>query len=417
MATRDDKPIAGLLRRGLSRSEASAGDCPGPDLLAAYYERSLDLGEKARWEVHFASCPHCRGQLAALARSEAPRTIATRPAWFLSWHWLAPAAAALAVVLVWVVVRSSPIFVHKGPAQLEQSAAIPSDKTTELASNATPAPSQAPRKEEAHPSLGAPAARPRASASDRAAKRNAPPAGTQQQDVIEAERTKSENEAEKTPEAETKPRIPPENNPAVAGMQVAAVPAPPPAPNQAAPSASAERADKFARPSRLARAVPEAAGQGNTAALKAMESRLAPVLILTPDVAVVWRIAPEGAIERSTDAGKTWRVQVANVWRSGAQTLVQSYDGAARTAQRPLSNVNPELAAGSAPSTKICWIVGHAGTILRTIDGEHWERVAPPAAVDLVSVQARDSQSASVTTADGRTFVTEDGGQTWQLKP
>jgi hypothetical protein len=55
------------------------------------------------------------------------------------------------------------------------------------------------------------------------------------------------------------------------------------------------------------------------------------------------------------------------------------------------------------------------------VDGEHWERVAPPAIAmgadgklpDWTGVVARDSQSVTITSGDGRKFTTADAGKTW----
>jgi photosystem II stability/assembly factor-like uncharacterized protein len=68
--------------------------------------------------------------------------------------------------------------------------------------------------------------------------------------------------------------------------------------------------------------------------------------------------------------------------------------------------------------------VGRNGAIARTIDGDRWEAVAPPAQAlgtaaklpDWTSITATDSQSAVITANDGRKFVTADGGKTWQLQ-
>jgi photosystem II stability/assembly factor-like uncharacterized protein len=77
--------------------------------------------------------------------------------------------------------------------------------------------------------------------------------------------------------------------------------------------------------------------------------------------------------------------------------------------------VSAELIAGSAPSETVCWVVGHGGTILRTTDGEHWERLASPAKSDLIGIDARDAQTAVLRTSDKLTkYVTRDGGKTWQ---
>ena len=47
-------------------------------------------------------------------------------------------------------------------------------------------------------------------------------------------------------------------------------------------------------------------------------------------------------------------------------------------------------------------------------DGATWRRVPFREAVDLVRVTASSATNASVTTVDGRTFATSDGGATWQ---
>jgi hypothetical protein len=72
MASRDqDNPMAGLLRRSLATTAPAQGECPGSDLLAAYYERSLGSDEMSHCEDHVSHCATCREQLAAMARAEA----------------------------------------------------------------------------------------------------------------------------------------------------------------------------------------------------------------------------------------------------------------------------------------------------------------------------------------------------------
>ena len=79
----------------------------------------------------------------------------------------------------------------------------------------------------------------------------------------------------------------------------------------------------------------------------------------------------------------------------------------------PPGDMASAITTGSAPSTTVCWIVGRAGTVLRSTDQRTWERLDFPVAVDLTSVNATDAQSAAVVTADGRTFSTSDGGMSW----
>ena len=110
----------------------------------------------------------------------------------------------------------------------------------------------------------------------------------------------------------------------------------------------------------------------------------------------LWRIGMRGSIERSTDAGKTWASQA--------------------------SPSREDWLAGAAVSDAVCWLVGRRGAIARTLDGEHWESIAPPsqaaglnaAMPDWVGVAAADTQTATITAGDGRKFATADGGKTWQ---
>jgi hypothetical protein len=85
--------------------------------------------------------------------------------------------------------------------------------------------------------------------------------------------------------------------------------------------------------------------------------------------------------------------------------------GAAWSAAMPAAE--SELTAGSAPATGICWVVGRGGAVWRSVDGRTWQRVTFPEITDLSAVMATDARSASVSSADGRTFRTSDGGVTW----
>jgi hypothetical protein len=107
----------------------------------------------------------------------------------------------------------------------------------------------------------------------------------------------------------------------------------------------------------------------------------------------------------SPDANVRWRISGANVEYSGdAGTMWQTQS----------TGVSAVLASGAAPSRTVCWIVGAAGTVVRSVDGRTWQRVAFPYAIDLRAVRASDEAHAVVTAVDGRTFATVDGGRTWQ---
>jgi len=113
-------------------------------------------------------------------------------------------------------------------------------------------------------------------------------------------------------------------------------------------------------------------------------------IIFAPSKKQAWRVGPSGKIERSSDAGKSWKPQK--------------------------SDVATDLVSGSAPAENICWIAGKAGTLLLTTDGGgHWKQIASPIAEDLGGVLARDAQHASIWDVPrGKTFETSDGGLTWK---
>ena len=59
-----------LLARGLAMSNTdSAGECPDPDVLAAFASHALSTPEYTHWESHVAGCALCQRDVAALART------------------------------------------------------------------------------------------------------------------------------------------------------------------------------------------------------------------------------------------------------------------------------------------------------------------------------------------------------------
>ena len=126
------------------------------------------------------------------------------------------------------------------------------------------------------------------------------------------------------------------------------------------------------------------------AARMAFSTRL-DVVVVSSNPSTRFRLLPGGGVQRSADGGATWRNEIVPV--------------------------TEPLTAGSSPSPSVCWLVGPSGTVLLTTDGRSWRRLAFPEAVELRAVVATDHESATVTTADGRSFVTTDAGQTWSRAP
>jgi photosystem II stability/assembly factor-like uncharacterized protein len=162
-------------------------------------------------------------------------------------------------------------------------------------------------------------------------------------------------------------------------------------PSQQEP-ASLDSVGKVAAPASaaptLARAAESRAAAASDRAV-ALSGQAAAIVseIASPDRSIRWRIGAAGSVQHSTNGGSTWEVLS--------------------------TGVVADLTAGVSPSPSVCWLVGRAGTVLLTTDGRRWQRVAFPEAADLAAVQATDARTATVTTADGRTFRTADGGLTW----
>ena len=135
------------------------------------------------------------------------------------------------------------------------------------------------------------------------------------------------------------------------------------------------------------RAVPPASVAARSAELRRANSDVGFTEILSPDSTLRWRAGARGFLQLSQNSGATWE---------------------------PLkSGVMVDLIAGASPLPSVCWLVGRAGTVLLTTDGRSWQRLTFPESVDLTTVRALDARRATVTTADGRTFTTTDGGLTW----
>jgi hypothetical protein len=76
-----------------------------------------------------------------------------------------------------------------------------------------------------------------------------------------------------------------------------------------------------------------------------------------------------------------------------------------------------DVTGGAAVSSSICWLIGRAGLVMLTTNGTVFDHVDLPERVDVATITAADARSATVTTADGRRFQTDDGGRTWRLIP
>jgi len=432
MASREqDKAMNGLLRQGLARDAATAQDCPQADVLAAYYQRSLDAEEATRWELHFSRCARCREQLAAMVRAdeaaEAAPGRARERSWFANPWMLVPAAAAALAILLWV--QFAPMMRSRQTGTAEVATAV-QPAAPSVAPAGTVARKAASASSKVSPALAAPKPERRAQEADREA-RNHKAASLK-------DSGKREQFSTRVTLAESAPAVaaPPqesrkEGGEAVGAARIANVP-PPPASAQAqyapgvvggvpggqpqrpaaAPAVAPQQNQIPKQEARtnlsllegqaakedsqaMQKAPAAVAATGERTAAKAAASRLRTAdersgsrIIHSPDAKVLWRIASPGFVELSLDGGATWNGQEVDP--------------------------NAELLAGASPGRKVCWLVGRNGAVFVTRDARTWNKVAPPAALDFVRVSAENDRAASVVSSDGQTFRTSDAGASWQ---
>lgn len=463
-----NEAMIGLLRRSLARDDAG-GSCPEPELLAAYFEHSLPHEEAAQFDRHVSTCSRCREQLAMMVRADdVPPKSKTKTMWLLDWRLLAATAAVMVIVTVWATrhpERPASVSQNLNAPLVAVSKEAPSNDLTAAPTRENDLTALPPSSRETdktakparvHPLAGAPQSsvaervdekkaassdavsdlvsgstvRPigKQSANNQAVETKSPEVGTAQQrsdagigqgsgqgfGMAPAQNARVGHAAggqqQPAPQLRTQQRV--QNMPASSQMvQVEASPQPvspstapaPPAPasskgaddsalgatSQSVTVESARepqaRTTANAKPNQtLANAYAENSG----AALETLEERSAGQVIDTPIPSVKWRISAAGFVERSEDSGATWQ------------------------GQEP----DPEahLVAGSAPTEKVCWLVGKEGVVLVTKDAAKWKKIPPPVAADLTSVSAKSASAATVTTADGRRFTTHNEGKKWK---
>jgi Photosynthesis system II assembly factor YCF48 len=375
MASRDQQKVAANLLRQSLRDLDDV--CPGPDILAAYFERSLDVQESARYELHLSQCARCREQLVVLGRASVTAASDAQPqqssswAWLWDWRRLAPIAAGLIVVAIWMARRP----ISRPASEPPQLVAMSQSPNTPTASSEL----------QASPSAAA-------GTPNLTREKQTPKSPSGQTDALERKKNQQGDfslEANLARSAASGQTAPPAAAPSKSDSNALRTSA-----GQMTVSSDAGAAmgleppaveTKSRQPSAAARAVTQAL------AVQALDRRSVTETIATPDPQVLWRIAQDGFIELSQDGGISW--------------------------QKQLVDVNAQLTTGSAPSEKVCWLVGRAGVIVRTTNAKGWDRISPPVSADFVAITAEGASTATVSTVDGRRFTTSDGGVHWVPVP
>ena len=329
-------------------------ECPHPGFLAAYYENRLDGAEAERLDRHLAGCRACQEQVAALVRLDPTPTAEVAPASPLEPVEPLEERRSWGWRFRWVA----------APVAVAATAMIAVTITHRYAAMMGEASRRVVNPESREMPIGEVATAAKRDETDRGAASSevtsdAGGAGTTggftaAKPELESMRSDSTAApAEPHPEALSTRSL---DFPDAASARKRAV-----APDQTLAEAPA--------------AGPAPATEDVRAVLVAARS----------NAQVVWRLRGE-SIERSDDGGTTWRTQARDV---------------------------AGLVSGSAPSAKICWVVGERGAMLRTTDGERWGRVKLPTEDDLVEIVAQSANTAVVRAASGRRFSTRDGGRSW----
>jgi hypothetical protein len=352
-----DATIDRLLAGRATRSSGNSTDaCLDADTLAAWADGALDAGALAAAEAHAADCARCQAMLAAMART-APLAPAQAVAswWKPAFRWLVPLTAAAAAVLVWTIVPS-----RDGRVAVRQ---VSEDATTTPPPPvASPSPSQERAPATVVPPTSAVTPTPRRETQTLAETKEA----ELSRQAADLSRRSAKNAKAEGAEADKR-------SPAAGATALADA------------STRTDRTPTAAENAAAARSAP-AQPMARTFSFGAPET-----VIVSSNPASRWRILQGGQVQRSADGGATWQTQT--------------------------TGVSDTLSGGWSPSPSVCWLVGPRGIVLRTTDGRSWTRIPFPEAVPLTSIRATDGETATVTTEDGRQFVTENGGRSWARSP
>jgi hypothetical protein len=459
----DDRNFEKALARHLRFEPARPSACADAETLAAYHERLLAPHELSSWKEHITGCARCQEILAQLETTDeiplgtsaeneahdvvmpAPQpsrqTVLMRPAAEspakprrTTWRLVVPAGALAAGLLVWIVSREERLQPILRPSATPTSEASPAEAK---------AAGQANRENETAKSFEEPKAKPGLT-------RSVPDASTGAGRVSSGEKTPTvgsdeisrdqalSSDLRKVAPLEERSRTGKAVGPTNRALQqqsnndvyqvvpapelkqeeprldklAAAAPAPsrplpaPPPPASAGYISTAPVPDDtggFAKKSKRQQAdnktdafEPQTVIVTGEAALLTATMSVSQIggqrVLPAAGGKIIWRIEADGRVRRSSDAGDSWKDQD--------------------------TGVSATLFSGSAPSEKVCWLVGTFGTVLLTTDGGiHWTKVTAPINLTIDRIEATDALHAVVTLQSSTVqFETFDAGQTWSLR-
>lgn len=137
-----------------------------------------------------------------------------------------------------------------------------------------------------------------------------------------------------------------------------------------------------------------------------------------------WAISSSGALQRSSDAGKTWEeVNVsetapANAMQTESTVELKTQYRNKKAGKKDQANPVVIFRAVTAVGPEV-WAGGSSAMLYHSLDsGSHWTRVVPLEANsaltgDILSIEFLDPQHGTVATSAGEVWLTSDDGQVW----
>ncbi|HKD01622.1 MAG TPA: YCF48-related protein [Terriglobales bacterium] len=354
---------------------AKPGPHPDPDLLTAFAEQSLSRRDRNLILAHLAQCAECREVLVlSTPLSEAvPQPSATRTRWLgwpaLRWGALAACAALVAAVSL-----------RQGVPPTRPAGSV-----------------------QAVHRLGEPVPPPQAPVAfsiqeDRVAMGNETRIVRPKSRQVAVAPRSPAMMAKISPPATADKSAPPVPEMQLANKATALSAAPPVQANeQVEVTAEAASAQTGASEAMLGKAK-EAQGNMDLSLEKerAAKSEVAPAVAgAFPARRLIprWTLSADGTLERSLDAGRTWK------------TIPVATDAT--------------LTAVAAMDSDI-WVGGSRGALYHSTDaGDHWTQVTPNAGgqkltANIIGIEFSDMLHGKITTANQEIWTTTDAGQTWQ---
>ena len=359
------------------RASDPPGEHPSADLLAAFAEQVLPGEEREKLLAHLAACDNCRAVVwCAMPESEAAQAVVLGApsrgwSWSSAWRWASVAAGIVILAGVAALFRGGPGPAGERVASARKAPAVTQKRDMQATFD----------KEAAH--VPSPEARLDA--------RNVPAK------VATGAHLQAKDMKQKAEPVSREPgpanEVAAERMLAKAADEVSpstAAPAPSaPVPAPAAPSANGVPSANAALAAKTAPASTAQAGgvviASNIPARAMGKKKLAPP--------TRWMLSRDGALFRSTDAGKNW----------------QAVPFAGNVTFRAVAVIGPNV-----------WVGGQGGVLYYSPDdGNQWQGLTPSAngvtlTEDITVLTFNNAQQGSLTTASGQMWTTSDGGHSWQ---